>query len=142
MTADAPRAAATRRLAIGSLLALALAIPAAAAGRGSRVFHGVASHGQYVTLSISSAGATVSAARMRERCRPGGRHQLVAPNHLASNPIAIGEGGRFAKTIRRAGSATRYRGFVNDATVVVKVFDSADDKCDGGDQRFVAQLLG
>jgi hypothetical protein len=142
MTIDATRVAATRRLAIWSLLAVALAVPAAAGGHSARVFHGVANHGQYVTVSVSSAGATVSSARMRERCRPGGRHQLVQPNHLANNPIAVGQGGRFEKTIRRSGSATRYRGFVNGATLVVKVFDSADDKCDGGDQRFVAQLLG
>ena len=119
-----------RLLPVAALLAVAaLGLPAAAPASGARAFHAVARHGQYLNLSLSDEGASVTFARMVERCRPGGRHQLVRPNHLTPNPIPVGTAGRFVKTIRGGGSRTRYRGFVNGGTIVVRVVDSADSKC-------------
>jgi hypothetical protein len=120
---------------------LVVLLPAAAPARGLRAFHGVAPKGQYLNLSLSREGAAVTAGRLRERCRPGGRHQLVKPNALAIVPLAVGDGGRFGGTVRKAGHWTRYRGFVNGTTVVVKVTDAADSLCDGASQRFIARLI-
>jgi len=123
------------------LTAAALALPTLALGHGLRTYHAVAPGGQYLNVAISSGGAAIPSARMRERCRPGSRHQLVQPNFLADNPIAVDRNGRFARTIGGGGSKTRYRGFVNGNSVVMKVTDSADAKCDGGAQRFLARLI-
>jgi len=131
----------SRRTAVAIAIAVAcLVAPAGAAAGAIRSYRGVAGHGQYLDLSISADGATVSMARIRERCRPGGRHQLVQPN-VVGKPMAVGEGGRFARTFHRGSAKTRYRGFVNGGTVTVKVFDSGDRKCDGATQRFVTRLI-
>jgi hypothetical protein len=112
-----------------------------AAGRNPRLFHGVASGGQYLNVTVSADGAAVTAGRLDERCRPGGRHQLVKPNALTRDPIAVGDAGRFARTVRKDGHWTRYRGFVNGTTVIVKVVDSADSLCKGAKQRFITKQI-
>ncbi len=128
-------------VALGSVVVILGLATAAAGAHGIRAYHAVAGHGQYLNISISGDGAGISAARMRERCRPGGRHQLVGPNFLVPGPIPVGTGGRFSKLIQRGGARTRYRGYVNGGSVVLKVVDSADSKCDGAAQRFVARLI-
>ena len=121
--------------------AFALFTAVAAPARSVRLFHGTAAGGQYLNLSLFDSEVNITAARLDEHCHPGGRRQLVKPNALALDPIAVGDNGRFAKTVRKDGHWTRYRGYVNVTTVVVKVIDSADTLCKGGKQRFITRLM-
>ncbi len=139
------RATVRRRRAprVCAALAIATSLGAAApAAAAVRAYHGVAGRGQYVTLKLSRNGVKVTAARLWEGCRPGGRHQLVQPNSLSPSPISVDAGGSFRASRRTGGARTRYRGELKPGLVKVRVIDAADGRCHGAKQSFRALAVG